>query len=923
MALLGAGLSLFAANAAFAQTPPMAEDTIKLEKYVVTGSLIPMTEGETFIPVSTYTSLKLLQLGATTPIEGLRSLPSFFGDTSTELNSNGGSGAASVNLRGLGGTLTLVNGRRAYGFADVNTIPIDAIQSIDILKDGAGSVYGADALAGVVNIVLKKKWNGSQLRAGYGISDKGDAQQWDVSALYGQSFDNDKGYLTMVAAYLDKDTLFARDRKLSANADGRIFGGLNGGSPTFAGHIGAAAGGLLLNSGLEFGTSPADYHAFNPSTESYNFRELSPSIPGQTRKLFHLSGGYELYGRMVEPYVEFNWSNQFTANGLAPAPFSIPNATARNSIYNPWGQGVTIPGNTVRYRGTDTGNRLTEYDKTLYRVVAGVKGTFENGWGYDTAWMKSDSKVDLIEKNGIFNSKLIAEVDAGRFNPFARAGTKGTFRGASWDNNTSLTATLASGLKPFKDTLETFDFKLFGSAMELPAGKTNIAVGYEKRKEHSTYFPDDVYFAGDLLGYNGGTPYDASSKNSAFFGELSIPVVADKNHIPGVKELSLTTNVRYDVADVQDNQTGDGRSFGATTHRFGIRYQPIDEVVLRATYGTGFRVPALDDLYAGPGDNFPTLIDPLGFPIGQQTNTTSQGNPELNPETSVSRGYGIVYSPKAIKGLNITLDYYKTKLANLVTDGAQVILNQNAATQGPGFVRGNPATINPGALFASRIKRDPVTGSLDDSIGSALDSTNLNVAERLAEGIDYTISYRQPKMAWGQLTHTLEFNQVLKWDLVPEAGSPARSYKGQFVDPSSDAIAPGSIPEWKGYYNVLWENGPWTVSLSMNYTHKVLDDPNAQYTDATGHFAYLDPLTGKDVQTDNIDMERYVTFDATVAYAFKTDSKWFKDTELRFTAINIGDEPPPFSAGAFNDNYDTSLYSTRGRFFGFSVVRKF
>lgn len=927
LALLGAGLSLFAAQAAFAQTPPdTTDETVKLDKYVVTGSLIPKTEGESFIPVSVYSSEKLLQLGSATPIEGLRSLPSFFGATSTELDSNGGSGAATVNLRGLGGTLTLVNGRRAFGFADLNTIAIDAIQSIDILKDGAGSVYGADALAGVVNVVLKKKYVGSQLRAGYGISGEGDAQQWDVSLLHGQTFAGGKGYFTLAGAYLDKDTLFARDRVLSAQADGRPLGGQNGGSPTFAGHIGAAAAGLLLNKSLQYGQTPADYGPFNPSTDSYNFRELSPSIPGQTRKLLHLSAGYELFDRMVEPYLEANWSNQFTANGLAPAPFAIPTVTARNSPYNPWGVGNVIPGNTVRYRGTDTGNRLTEYDKTLYRVVAGVKGTFDNNWGYDMAYMKSDSDVQLVEKNGIFNSLLVAEVLAGRFNPFARAGTTGTFRGLSWDNNKSLTTTLASGLKPFTDVLDTFDFKMFGPAMELPGGTVNLAVGYEKRKSHSTYFPDEVYFAGDLLGYNGGTPFDASSKNDAYFGELSVPLVSAKNNVPGVKELSVTTNVRYDVATVQDNLTGDGRDFGASTHRFGVRYQPVDEIVIRATYGTGFRVPDLSALYAGPGDNFPTLIDPLRFPIGQQTNTTTQGNPNLDPETSVSRGFGIIYSPKSVRGLNITIDYYKTKLTGLITDGAQFILNQNAATQGAGFpqvVPGVSVVTDPNALFADRIFRDPVTGSLDDQSGPAVDSTNLNVAERLAEGIDYTISYRQPKASWGQLTHTLEFNQVLTWDLVPEAGSPAQSFKGQFVDPSSNAIAPGSIPEWKGYYNLLWENGPWTVSLSMNYIHKVLDDPNAQLTDASGNFVYLDTATGNLVTHTNIDMERYVTFDATVSYAFKTDSKWFKDTELRFTAINIGDEPPPFSAGAFNDNYDTSLYSTRGRFFGFSVVRKF
>lgn len=937
--LLALSLTAFAASAAFAQ--PTADEagrkndeTLTLDKFVVTGSLIPATQGETFIPVSVYTSTKLTLLGAATPIEGLRSLPSFFGGTDTELDSNGGSGAATVNLRGLGGTLTLVNGRRSgvtegVGFSDLNLIPIDAIQSIDILKDGAGSVYGADALAGVVNVVLKKKWTGTQFRASYGVSGENDAQQWDASLALGRPFGGGKGYVTLVAAYADKETLYARDRGISALADGRPLGGQNGGSPTFAGRVGAAGGGLLLNTGKDFPSSPADYHAFNPSTESFNFRDYSPSIPGQTRKLLHFAAGYELLGRKVEPYVEFDYADQFTSNGLAPAPFTLPNATARDSRYNPWGVGVAIPGNTVRYRPTDQGNRNNAFDKQNYRAVFGLQGRFDNGWGYDTAYLKTNEDLLQTESNGVLRSRIVAETDAGRFNPFARAGSKGTFNGSTWDNGKAMAASLAEGHKTFQDTLETFDFKMFGPAFELPAGPTNIAIGYGRRKAHSTFSPEDIYFSGDLLGYNASNPRDASSKNDAFFGELSVPLVAPENDVKFVKELSLTANVRYDNDEVKDNLTGAGRTFGASTHRFGLRFQPLDEIVFRATYGTGFRVPSLTQLYAAPGDNNPTLIDPLRFPIGQQTQVTTQGNPELDPETSVSRGAGFIFSPKKVPGLNITVDYYKTKLAGLITDGAQYILNQNAATQGPGFVFGNPATINPNALYADRIVRDPVTGSLDDSVVNAIDSTNLNVAERLAEGIDYSISYRQPKASWGQLTHTLEVNQVLKWQLVPETGSPVQDWVGKFVDPSSNAIAPGSIPEWKGYYNLLLEKDAWTFSLTVNYIHTVLDDPAAQYNavfDANGNYvssAYLDVKTGQDVTTTDISMERYVTFDFYATYTFKTDNKWLKDTELRFGVQNIGDEPPPFSAGAFNDNYDTSMYSTRGRFFQFGVVRKF
>lgn len=935
--LLGLRLSALLAlpALAFGQAASSTEDkqgeTLKLDKFVVTGSLLPASQGETFIPVTSYSSTKLLQLGAATPIEGLRTLPSFFGATSTELDSNGGSGAATVNLRGLGGTLTLVNGRRAFDFADLNLIPIDAVQSIDILKDGAGSVYGADALAGVVNVVLKKKWIGTQLRAGYGISSRNDAQQWDLSLSHGQTFDKEKGYITMVLAYADKKSLYARDRELSANADGRPFGGLNGGSPTFAGHVGAAAGGLMLNNGLQYPQSPSDYHNFNPSTESFNFRLFSPTIPGQERKLAHLAAGYELFGKQVEAYWEFDWAHQLTNNGLAPAPFTMPNTTARNSVYNPWGAGNTIPGNTVRYRPTDVDIRRSIFDKTTWRTVLGLQGKLKNGWSYDTAYHRMHEDLIQTEKNGILRSAIVAETDAGRFNPFALTGSKGTFNGKSWDNTKAISASLASGKKPTEDLLQTYDFKLFGPTFDLPAGPVNLAVGYEWRKLHLTYSPDAIYFSGDLLGFNAGNPFDASSENDAFFGELEVPLISRNNSLSLAKSLTLTGNIRFDNAQVQDNLTGDGRSFGSYTKRIGLRYEASDELTLRSTYGTGFRVPSLGSLYAAPGDNFPTLIDPLRFPIGQQTNTSTSGNPNLDPETSVSRSAGFVYSPKWAPGLNITVDYYRTKLSGLITDGAQFLLNQNAATQGTGYPiitrdgAGNITSVvtNPNALFADRILRDPTSGSLDDSNGPAVDSSYLNVAERVAKGIDYTISYRQRKKAWGQLTHTLEFNQVLGWQLIAAPGSPVQEWKGRFVDPSSNAIAPGSIPEWKGYYNLLWEKGPWTASVTVNYIHSVLDDPDAQLLDANGHFAFLDTKTGNLIPTDDISMERYVTFDLTVAYDFQSENKWLKGTEIRLGVQNIGDEPPPFSAGAFNDNYDTSSYNIRGRFFQLGVTKKF
>jgi outer membrane receptor protein involved in Fe transport len=214
------------------------------ERVVVTGSYIPTAETESALPVTVYTSTVLQKQGANTPVEGLRQLPSFVGNASTENDSNGGNGAAFINLRAIGqqNTLILINGRRAFATSNVNIIPIGALSRSEILKEGASAVYGSDAVAGVVNFILlngpgEAPYEGAEVDFLYGNTTDTDARVLQTYIRGGVA--TDKVSIAAAAQYYDRDGLFSRDRDVSASADRRFLGGNNGGSPTFPGRVSA------------------------------------------------------------------------------------------------------------------------------------------------------------------------------------------------------------------------------------------------------------------------------------------------------------------------------------------------------------------------------------------------------------------------------------------------------------------------------------------------------------------------------------------------------------------------------------------------------------------------------------------------------------------------------------------------------------
>jgi outer membrane receptor protein involved in Fe transport len=355
-----------------------ATNAATTERVVVTGSYIPTAETESALPVTVYTSTVLQKQGANTPVEGLRQLPSFVGNASTENDSNGGNGAAFINLRAIGqeNTLVLINGRRAFATSNVNTIPIGALSRSEILKEGASAVYGSDAVAGVVNFILlngpgEAPYEGAEVDFLYGNTTDTDARVLQTYIRGGVA--TDKVSIAAAAQYYDRDALFSRDREISATADRRFLGGNQGGSPTYAGRAnirpdnggvpflptGAAAfedtftridlSSTALTGNPITREGNATYRVFDPPSgptgggtdpDRFNFRAFTPAIPPIEIKNLYASGRYKIFGEALQVYGDVFFASSKQDNGLAPAPFALNTFEANASPFNPFNNPV-------------------------------------------------------------------------------------------------------------------------------------------------------------------------------------------------------------------------------------------------------------------------------------------------------------------------------------------------------------------------------------------------------------------------------------------------------------------------------------------------------------------------------------------------------------------------------------------------------
>ena len=997
------GVPLALAGGAYAQNPTPAPSTeATTERVIVTGSYIPTAETESALPVTVYTAEVLKKQGANTPIEGLRQLPSFVGGNAgqSENDSNGGNGSAFINLRALGpaNVLTLINGRRAFEFSNINAISIGGLSRTEVLKDGASAVYGSDAVAGVVNFIMldgpgEKPYEGAELFALYGNTTETDAHTRQVYLRGGVVGLDGKIAIAAAGEYYSRANLFSRDRAkvagtgdTSNDATGLGWGGFNNNSPNLSGRVSTSTGGAqILIDPSNNAPTPSSYRAFDviPGTDPgrFNFRAFTPAIPAIEKAMYFVTGRYKIFGDGLQLYGDIMYAKTKQDNGAAASPFSITSPanglnTARASIFNPFpnNRPVTAANPTgndlssVAYRLlNDLGNRRTFFDQDSYRYVAGINGDFNikdnafiSRFGYDSGFVYERFQQLTINSGDATRSALLAQVAAGNFDPFIGqsapvSGTAPTYTNGvqtgthAYDNKAAAIASSYIGHTVFDERDYLYDIKANAHLFpNLWNGGIDFAAGYEHRQINQKNIADPVLAAGNQLGFNQGVNTSTSQEVSSVFLELGLPFVTSAMNIPFVRSLDLDLAWRYekftDTDKLSPNPARNHASFENVnpdedfggSPRVSLRYQPIADLTFRASWGQSFLSPGPFALFSPVAQNFPQLFDPLKHNTLQPPRGVWQGgNPTLQPEKSDAYSAGIVYTPKWLPGFTMTMDWYQVYTKDLIlnaADFAALALTINGNSGGTAFVDpdgcggGSGAAVAPGGP-AVGVTRNP-DGTLD-----CIDSLNSNAGKRLVQGLDITAVYEIPTERWGKFTISGGYNHFFTWKAEPVAGIGSHNFLGTFNN-STIPLAPGGIPWNKAYIRGEWEWKHFDFVATGNYVGDYRDDAN-----------FFNTITERTVPS-------YITLDLLLSYEFvkpptepapyvkeSKDSKsapavteaatasiWQRmlwGTKLTIGVNDVFDRYPPSVLGAFNDNYDTSNYSIRNRFWYASLTKKF
>jgi iron complex outermembrane receptor protein len=607
---------------------------------------------------------------------------------------------------------------------------------------------------------------------------------------------------------------------------------------------------------------------------------------------------------------------------------------------------------------------------------------FISRFGYDSGFVYEHYNQLKTDSGDAQFTPLFAEIQAGNFNPFIGVGgpVRGTatiYRtdpatGASvpigtqaYDNAAAAQRSSYLGHSLFIERDFLYDAKINAHLFpNLWDGGWDFAAGYEHREIQQHSIPDPVQAAGDQLGFNQAPNTKTKQKVDSFFTELQIPIITSTMNVPFVKSLDFAFAWRYEKFNDEDqyaktkatfDNANQDEDFGGSP-RVTLRYQPIADLTLRAGWGQSVRTPSPTELFNPVAENFPVVFDPLKGATLQPPNGVWQGgNPTLLPEKTDTYTAGLVWTPKFVPGFTMTMDWYQIYTKDLILSGAnfaQLALTINGNSGGTAFVDpdgcggGSGAIIAPGGP-AVGITRDPTTGNL-----LCIDSVNSNAGKRLVQGLDITAVYELPTERWGKFTFSGGLNHFFTWKAEPIPGAGSTNFLGNYNN-GSIPLAPGGIPFNKAFLRGEWEWKHFDFVATGNYIGDYEDDPSfikqedgvAQRNLGTGTTSNPNFLFHRRVTS-------YITLDLQLSYEWvkpaaeapptyakdAKDSKAVATTEaatasiwqrmLWGTKLTVGvndvfDRQPPSVLGAFNDNYDTSNYSIRNRYWYVSLTKKF
>ncbi|WP_221773711.1 TonB-dependent receptor domain-containing protein [Novosphingobium piscinae] len=885
-----------------------AEDESEI---VVTGTIIrgAAPVGSSIISV---TATDIEKTGLLTTNDILRSIPQVsgigLGEAATNTSANNAnlniSRANALNIRGLGiqATLTLLNGRRlpVGGFGgqlfDPNSIPAIALARIDVVADGASATYGSDAVAGVANLVLRTDVDRLEVRARYGAAD--DFSNTTLSGVFGRKWST--GRAMIAAEYGWNDQLLQSDRAPFFLCDQTGVGGINncvfGGAP---GNIvyGTTRFGLPAGSGV--GVTQAQLSTTPNRLQTSLFQTVIP----QNKRLNIVASLRQDVSEQLTAWAEgflYQRKGQFYTGSPAVNAVSVPNtnpgfvtvagqsATAQTveySVYNDWNDG-----------------RLAFTTERGVQAAGGLDLKLGENWTASASITYNNNYAQVF-RTGEINTQQYAlavrcTVAGFCLNPYGSGGT--TANRSALDRIMGFTnfriwydATIANA-------------QIGGTLASIGGGDIKLAVGGQYMKE--TLYAFNTTNAGarpvDLQQIIPTAEFGQSRKIKSAFAEVIVPLVGAGNAMRGVQALEANLAVRHD----------DYSDFGQTTNpKFGLKWEPIDGLALRGSYGTSFRAPTLSD-------NDPRSTPSLGASntaagAGRNVLTLLGGNADVGPETASTWSFGIELKPSLIRGFTASFNYFGIDYKNVI----DTLGNSASVFSDPALA--SFVTLSTDPTFAARLADiqskinvgfyQPPTqfalytnGGTTPNVYAIVDGRKRNVGRIKMNGLDFSLAYQFPT---GDLDWTLGVT-----------GTRVFSYKLQAVPGAAlvDRVNNVNFPlKFRARGQIGFQAGGWSVNSFYNYTNAY------RVVSLLGNNLFNPAIVAPATQNERVAAN--MTVDATITYTFAQDSGPLRDLSLSLAAQNVFDKDPPFARVSQNQIFDSANASVLGRMVSLELRKKF
>jgi len=908
-----------------------------LEEVVVTGSRIRQNPLEERQPVLVLTADDYKMTGTSSLADFVQRLPISGSAINSTNNSSGnlgfppdgggiGAGAAEIDLRYLGSkrVLVLVDGRRwikgssgsgVAGSVDLNTIPVNAVKSIEILQDGASAVYGSDAIGGVLNIITQDDYDSFKVSAYGGQYQQGDGQTSEFDVRFGARGEHSRGLLDI--SYADQGSVNTADRSTSKYPIPGFPYGVSSGTPAgryiFFDPVVGDYVSVAPNAGVEFPT----YTLGNPDTDDFHGFALDDRFNYQPfNHLVTPNERLNIFGKAefdVTDTITFrtlaSFNNRKSQGRAAPVPlfwgpdggstpYMVNVVWDANQQYNPFG--ITLDSSNTAFfsrRPIEAGPRIFNQDVNTWYVSAGFDGEFKLGerrMYWDVTGIRSENDATQTKLNQ-FNARSLS-VALG--DPAVCAATPGcvplNIVGEGSMTQDMLDFVTYTGLDRSTQKLTDITANLSGDLFDLPAGPLGFAVGYEHRKEEGSFTPDPVVASGETADVP-TNPTVGGYDVDEFYGEIVVPLIKDK---PLFKLLNLSAAARFSDSNLFSSET---------VSKIGLNWGPTENLVVRATWSEGFRAPNIGELFnqgarfdasitdrcsnVQPADaaNCAALGVPPGYTqINPQISVDTGGNINLSPETSETWSVGFTWQVPmdgagGLDGLLVEMNYYDVD----VKDAIQ-------APDGQDLLDACISTLQP--IYCDSVNRNP-SGTI-----TSIEGVLNNIGGIKTTGVDLNLVLTTAETSFGSFRFQWMTSMLLKYDELfanASGGMDTVDRKGYELGSPTRGF-----PETKSSLNTDWMFGDWSVRLGLRYMSSLTE----QCTGLVADFELTD-FCSNPPNTNKLGSVMYA--DTQVSWKPEAlDGAW----TFAVGVNNLTDEKPPICYSCDLNSLDGTLYPIAGQF---------